>query len=154
EHHGDLDPDRQAGRAQPAAGRGLPEGSGAARQDRRRSEICQRSAESGFDADLLHQWRKDQGRDLDRGIREEDQSAAEELRIEGPGLALLSITRLYCPCGLRPRSWTGSGRQTTARGSLFAARACSTTQPPQKPWKSGRGRLPCDASDAIVGASE
>ncbi len=32
-----------------------------------------------FDADVLHQRREDQGRDLVRGIRQEDQSAAEEL---------------------------------------------------------------------------
>ncbi len=32
-----------------------------------------------FDADLLHQRRQDQGRDLVRGIREEDQAASEEL---------------------------------------------------------------------------
>ncbi len=34
-----------------------------------------------FDADLLHQRREDQGRDLVRGIRQEDQVAAEELTI-------------------------------------------------------------------------
>ena len=32
-----------------------------------------------FDADLFHQWREDQGRDLVRGIRQADQIAAEEL---------------------------------------------------------------------------
>ena len=41
EHHGDADADRQAGRPEPAAGRGVPQGPGAARQDRRRPEICQ-----------------------------------------------------------------------------------------------------------------
>ena len=30
-----------------------------------------------FDTDLLRQWRADQGRNLDRGVREEDQPAAE-----------------------------------------------------------------------------
>ncbi len=38
-----------------------------------------RRAEGEFDADLLHQWRDGQGRDQVRGIRQEDQSAAEEL---------------------------------------------------------------------------
>ena len=61
---GYADADRQAGRPQPAAGRGLPEGPGAARQDRRRPEIRHRRAEGEFDADLLHQWRDDQGRDI------------------------------------------------------------------------------------------
>ena len=70
-----LDADRQAGRPQPAGGRSLPEGPVAARQDRRRPEIRQRRAEGGFDADLLHQWREDQGRDLVRGVFQEDQRA-------------------------------------------------------------------------------
>ena len=34
-----------------------------------------------FDADLFHQRREDQGRDLVRGIRQEDQVAAEELMV-------------------------------------------------------------------------
>ncbi len=39
-----------------------------------------------FDPDLFHQWREDQGRDLVRGIRQADQSAAEELiRCRGRG---------------------------------------------------------------------
>ena len=32
-----------------------------------------------LDADLLHQWREDQGRDHDRGVREANQSASQEL---------------------------------------------------------------------------
>ena len=79
EHHRDPDADRQAGRDEPAGHRGLPEGSGAARQDRRRPEVRQRGVEGQFDADLFHQWRDGQGCDLVRGIRQEDQGAAEEL---------------------------------------------------------------------------
>ena len=69
---------KQAGLSQ-QSGRGLPEGPGAARQDRRRPEIRRRRAEGEFDADLLHQWRGHQGRSLVRGVRQEDQIAAEEL---------------------------------------------------------------------------
>ena len=39
----------------------------------------QRGAEGEFDADLLHQWRDAQGRNLVRGVRQADQVAAEEL---------------------------------------------------------------------------
>ena len=74
-----LDIKAAAGRPQPAAGRGMPEGPVAARQDCSRPEICIRGVEGGFDADFLHQRREDQGRDLARGIREADQPASEEL---------------------------------------------------------------------------
>ena len=42
-------------------------------------EIRQRRSQGRFHADLLHQRREDQGRGLVRGVRQEDQSAAEEL---------------------------------------------------------------------------
>ncbi len=51
---------KQAGLTQ-NSGRGLPEGSGAARQDCGRPEIRRRCAEGAVDTDLLHQWRDAQG---------------------------------------------------------------------------------------------
>ena len=47
-------------------------------------KFASRRAEGQFDADLFHQWRDDQGRDLVRGIRQEDQVAAEELILRHP----------------------------------------------------------------------
>ena len=52
---------KQAGLSQQAV-EDLPQGSGAARQDRGRSEVRQRRAEGQFDADLLHQRRDGQRR--------------------------------------------------------------------------------------------
>ena len=76
---------KQAGLSQQAV-EDLPEGPGAARQDRRRPEICHRGAEGRIRRRRFHQRRDDQGRDLVRGIRQEDQIAAEELilaRLDG-----------------------------------------------------------------------
>ena len=42
-------------------------------------KFASRCAEGQFDPDLLHQWRDAQGRDVVRGVRQEDQGATEEL---------------------------------------------------------------------------
>ena len=133
---------KQAGLSEQAI-EDVPEGSGAARQDRRRPEVRQRSAEGQFDADLFHQWRDGQGRDLVRGIRQEDQGAAEELirpivvvpANAGPiprDFAFLRCSSRLFTTGARDYgSRRSPGRH---RGKLYTS-AKLTIKTPQNPWE-------------------
>src|SRR5258708_40109495 len=83
--------------------------------------MSQGRAEGGFDADLFHQWREDQGRGLVRGIRQKDQAAAEEL--------IVSV----------PAGWNSHGLITLAK-ALGKARARSCPPAPASPFPRAMSR--------------
>ena len=75
----DPETDRRPGRLERRCGGGLRQEPGDTRQALGRREIRQRDPQGRRNAELFHQWRDVQGRDVVRGNGREDQNGAEEI---------------------------------------------------------------------------